>query len=216
VKTEPELALTEQHLDDIFDAGISDPAWWNWFEGEISHCFNPWRDWLGQLRFPCEGPLRNGLETDITDAIKAADALRLATIPQTAAFGKQWADLRQHEDLDGGGKNRRRRYMVWRAAALNVLCQRNHFQDSIDAGVAAAALVKTMKWFWPELMYDGSYDGGNFWLPRLQDADGTPRSDSLASYAAMVLLLMHRSMAQPTTRPKVVAGTDHDEREPVK
>jgi hypothetical protein len=39
----------------------------------------------------------------IADAIKAADALRLATIPQTAAFGKQWAAFqRHHENLNCG------------------------------------------------------------------------------------------------------------------
>jgi hypothetical protein len=37
------------------DAGITDAAWWRWFE-IMDYCSDPWRDWLRHLRFPSEGP----------------------------------------------------------------------------------------------------------------------------------------------------------------
>ena len=190
--TETDLAADQQRL-----AGITDLVWWDWFNEQISDCYDPWRDWLSHARFPHEGPLHDWLEYDIEAAIKQTDALRLATVRQTDTFAKQWASFRQHhENLDQRGKYRRLRYMIWRAAALTVLCQRDRFQDDTDAREARDKLANTMRWFWPDMTAKGDYHGGNFWRPKLQDyADGAQRLDPLAEFAAEVLLLTQRALA---------------------
>jgi hypothetical protein len=74
------------------------------------------------------------LEHDIEEACRAADGLRLAIAPATKRFAEMWATFRRHhEQLDGSYKFRRRRGLVWRAAALTVICARNRFQDVVDA-----------------------------------------------------------------------------------
>lgn len=175
-------------------AGITDSAWWSWFEEDVGYhsCDDPWRDWLKALRFPHEGPLRDWLEYDIESAIRAADELRLTSLPQTETFTKRWATFRSHhEELDGRGKYCRNRYMIWRAAALTAICERNCFQDDTDAHEAHDKLAKTMRWFWPTVSENGNYPGGNFWRPTLYDcSDGSQRPGAMAEYAAMVLLLM--------------------------
>jgi hypothetical protein len=111
------------------------------------------------------------------------------------------------------------RYMIWRAAALNVLCKRDWFQDDADAREADDKLAKTMRWFWPDMTANGNYHGGNFWRPKLQDhadvlrnevadtsfitaetfdacVDDAQRLDPLAEYAAMVLLLAYRAFPE--------------------
>ncbi len=161
-------------------------------------CDDPWRDWLYQLRFPHEGPLQAWLENDIESAIRTADALRLATVPHTDTFTKQWHTFRRHhEELDCGGKYRRRRTMIWRAAALKVICERDRFQDDIDRRLANDVLAQTMLWFWPTIDVNGDYPGGNFWQPKLVDfSDATQAPDPLAEYAAMVLLLMRKAQVK--------------------
>lgn len=185
------MSATELTSTDDRMAGITDAAWWRWFNAEISGSDDPWRDWLDQLRFPRAGPLQAGLENDIESAIRSADALRLATVAHTTTFGKQWATFRQHhQELDCGGKYRRLRTMVWRAAALKAICERNLFQDDVDAQQAGNVLAQTMLFFCPSIDGNGDFPGGNFW--RVGDRD---RPDAMAEYAAMVLLLLRRALA---------------------
>jgi hypothetical protein len=171
-------------------AGIADADWLEWF-GAIEGCYDPWCDWLKQSRFPHCGPLQADIERDIEAVIRVADQLRLSVVPKTERFAAQWQTFRKHhEELDSGGKYRRRRYMVWRAAALKVLCYRDCFQDEIDARQAHDKLAATMHYFWPTIAAGGSYPGGNFWQPALVDfADGRRGLDLLGEYAAMVLLV---------------------------
>ena len=144
------------------------------------------------LRFPHEGPLQAWLENDIESAIRTADALRLATAPHTDTFTKQWHGFRRHhEELDFGGKYRRQRYMVWRAAALKALCERNAFQDAADSQQARNVLASTMRYFWPTIDADGNFPDGNFW--RVSDPD---QPDALAEYAGMVLVLLRQALAR--------------------
>jgi hypothetical protein len=109
-----------------------------------------------------------GLNKTSKMTIHAADRLRLATVLQTKTFIEQWATFRKHhQDLDGGGKYCRKRYMVWRAAALAVICERDCFQDEVDAKEAHDKLAKTLRWFWPSIDAAGNYADGNFWRPKL-------------------------------------------------
>lgn len=189
------MSVTEHTDDDTTRmAGITDDAWWHWFNEELDGCYDPWRDWLLGCRFPHNGPMQTWLENDIESAIRSADALRLATTPSTATFTKQWAAFKlHHEELDGRGKYLRMRTMVWRAAALKALCERDCFQDCIDADQARTVLTQTMLWFWPTIDAEGNYDGGNFWRPKLVNcSDGSRQPDALSEYAAMVLLLMRQ------------------------
>ena len=176
-------------------AGITDAAWWDWF-GELSGSYDPWLHWLSGCRFPHEGPLRAWLENDIESAIRTADALRLATTPSTAHFTTIWDNFRRHhEELNSGGKYRRQRYMVWRAAALKALCERNCFQDDVDAKQARDVLAETMHYFWPSIDANG-----NFWQPKLCDfSDGIQRPDPFAEYAAMVLVLLRQALPRSST-----------------
>ncbi len=107
-------------------AGITDPEWLDWFAGGIDHCFDPWNEWLKYQRFPRANPPIAQLEHDIEDLVKAADILRQSTVPQTKTFKARYGRFRkQHEELDCRGKYCRLRYMVWRAAALKVICERD-------------------------------------------------------------------------------------------
>lgn len=162
-------------------AGITDLEWWHWFNEDNNRAADPWHNWLSQVRYPHEGPLHTWLENDIENAIKAADALRLVTQPQTKTFSEQWATFRRyHEELDERGKYRRNRYMTWRAAALKVLCECDRFQDDTDAREAHDKLAQTMRWFTPNIDAVGNFHGGNFWRGNVPPTE----------YAAMVLLLM--------------------------
>jgi hypothetical protein len=192
-------------VDTDRQAGITDAAWWQWFD-EIPDVADPWQDWLRVQRFPHAGPLLDWLEYRIAELIKAADIMRLATQPTTKTFGRQWDTFRHHHcELDGRGKYRRQRYMIWRAAALKVLCDRNRFQDEIDAGSGKAALKATMLWFWPDIDIHGNHPGGgNFWRVEIvKFGDGTLRPDPMTEYAVMVLSLMRK--ADATVRSRHVA-----------
>jgi hypothetical protein len=174
-------------------AGITDQAWWDWFNNKYSAVDDPWRNWLAAARFPREGPLHGHSENDIKDAITATDALRLTTTPTTNTFAPQWATFRrQHCELDESSKYRRRRYMVWRGAALTSLCQQDRFQDVVDAGEAHDKLAYTMRWFGP-VDADGDFRGGNFWQV-------TKSPDPLTQYAAMVLLLTRQALTGSNAR----------------
>ena len=177
-------------------ASITDAAWWDWF-GEIRSCNDPWQHWLHHLRFPHEGPLNAWLENDIESAIRTADALRLATTPSTAHFTTIWDAFRHHhEELDQRGKYCRERFMIWRAAALKALCERNAFQDAADAKQARDVLAETMHYFWPTIGADGNFPDGNFWQPKLCDSQ---RPDPFAEYTAMVLTLLRQALPRSST-----------------
>jgi hypothetical protein len=188
------MSITEADITEN-TAGITDAAWWDWFS-EIGGSYDTWCDWLSGCRFPREGPLQAWLENDIESAIRTADAFRLATAPTTKTFTAQWNNFRQqHEDLDQRGKHCRMRYMVWRAAALKVMCERNQFQDDADAQQARNVLAQTMHYFWPTIDAHGHYPDGNFWQPKLVDvSDGTQAPDPLAAYTAMVLVLLRQAL----------------------
>ncbi len=185
------MSMAEHSADSDRLAGITDADWWQWF-GEVRSVPDPWLDWLAEQRFPREGPLHDWLEYDIAEAIKAADALRLATKPTTERFAAQWDRFKgHHQELDERGKYRRQRTMIWRAAALKALCDRDGFQDDTDRREAHDKLTATMRYFWPSLTADGDYDGGNFWQVKAAP-------NPLAEYAAMVLTLLRQALRPPT------------------
>jgi hypothetical protein len=190
------VSITETKIDNTERmAGITDAAWWDWF-GEIDSSYDTWVDWLSGCRFPHEGPLPASLENDIESAIRSADRRRLDVVPTTAHFTTIWDNFRrQHEDLDQRGKYCRMRYMVWRAAALKALIERNAFQDVVDAQQARDVLTQTYRYFWPTIDADGNCDGSNFWQPKLVNfSDGTQSPDPLTSYAPMVLTLLRQAV----------------------
>jgi hypothetical protein len=75
------------------------------------------------------------------------------------------------EELDQRGKYRRYRLMIWRAAALKMICDRDCFQDDIDRRQARDKLLESYQFFGPYNINgntcndDGSYGGCNFWVP---------------------------------------------------
>jgi hypothetical protein len=189
----------------MIEAGMRDCVMEDrWFDRIASTPNDPWLDWRRMLSKPPQGyhPLEAWIEYDIENAIEAADQLRLTVTPTTEHFAAIWARFRrQHEELDDCGDYRRNRYLVWRAAALKVMCDRNRFQDDINRKQARDKLVVTMLEFGP-YGADGSVIGYqcNFWHPRLSTfSDGSVRPSPLEDYASMVLLLMRQS-ARSSTR----------------
>jgi hypothetical protein len=148
---------------------------------------DPWRDWLSQTVFPNReaSPHELWIEQDLEQLVRAADRQRLHVEPVTERFGRMWATFRQHHVcLDERGKYRRRRWMVWRAAALKVMHDRGMYQDSVDERLLLVQLAQAMRFHGP-INWDGSFDGGNFWRPSDHDPFG--------EYAAMVLSLVRAS-----------------------
>lgn len=170
---------------------------YRWFD-EIDDCPYPWRDWLKRI-VPYSarriGPLDAGIERKVEDLIQAADARRLDVI---FGHGPMWAMFRaHHEALEERGKYRRRRYMIWRAAALKTICDCHQFQDDIDAAQAHNKLAATMAEFGGSCAPDGAFgDGCNFWRPELHldGDDGTSGFDPLHEYAMVVLALVRATM----------------------
>jgi hypothetical protein len=76
--------------------------------------------------------------------------------------------------------------MIWRAAALTVLCERDCSQDVIDRQDARDKLAATLRYFWPTIEVNGDFPGGNFWRPKSVEPD--PLAD-----AATVLLSMRQA-----------------------
>jgi hypothetical protein len=155
-----------------------------WFY-RIEDTADPWRHWFRMLRFPRHGPLDAEIERHIEELCQAADERRLAIVPTTKRFAEMWATFRRHhEGLEDCWKYRRRRWLVWRAAALKVAFECGWGQDEADDVVIRGKLAETMAEFGP-VAADGSYNGGNFWRPSVSH-DGEP----LAEYAMMVLVLV--------------------------
>jgi hypothetical protein len=169
-----------------------------WFD-TIPASRNPWKRWLDAL------PARHlrdhtvstaGIEYDVERLIEAADRVRLSITPETKRFGDMWAAFRRyHEARERDHLSRRLRYLVWRAAALTVICRRGRFQDEIDANQARDLLAATMADISPGIDTDGwCKGGGNFWQVWLvPDKDGLPTPDPLSEYAVMTMLIMKRA-----------------------
>jgi hypothetical protein len=178
-----------------------------WFDA-IAASADPWQDWLTALPpLPQRGhgPLDATLEAAITATIEVADAARREMQPSTPHFDIMWQRFRQHhERLDDGADWRRRRYLVWRAAALTVIGEFAAFQDRLDAEQAHDRLAETMREFGPYAP-DGSYGGGNFWRPTVRWRTSVPwqreAADPLAEYASMVLLLVRNNYGLRVERP---------------
>jgi hypothetical protein len=192
---------------------LCDGSSYRWFDCIEPTQDEPWIDWLQYLPSRTllgRSPLEYPIEDDIEEAIRAADQLRLSTVPTTKHFTEIWATFRHHhEQLDDNYEYRRKRYLTWRAAALQEICDRNRFQDDADRRQAGSKLARTMQEF-GSYNADGSVTNYNckFWDPQLVDfrtsrkcvvrpsADDGREPGPLEEYASMVLLLMKQSMRQ--------------------
>jgi hypothetical protein len=206
-------------IDDVIEPEPAPPptcdgSAYRWYDRITTSVRHPWIDWL-QHATPSRtllgrSPLEYPIENDIEDAIRAADQLRLSVVPTTEHFIEMWVMFRKHhEDLDNAYEYRRKRYLTWRAAALQAICDHNRFQDDADRRQARDKLHATMLEFGP-YNADGSVTGYNckFWDPQLVDfrtsrkclvrpsADDGREPGPLEEYASMVLLLMKQSMCQ--------------------
>jgi hypothetical protein len=120
--------------------------------------------------------------------IEHVDARRIAV----ASVLPIWDSFRRrHDDLDGCPKYRRRRYLIWRAAAMTMLLERGAYQDEADAAMIRAKLVDTYADGIGPLDAAGSYDGYNLWNP-------TAPGDDLENYAADVLALFRVAITDGT------------------
>jgi hypothetical protein len=185
-----------------------------WFD-EIGACAEPWQHWLKALPQPAADPL----EAIIADTIAKADAARLRLQPGTARFDEMWTRFRWHHlQLEDGTDYRKRRYLVWRAAALNVICMFGC--KGVDASAAHEKLAEVMREFGP-YGPDGSCGKANFWQPLMPASDdgelsatnnskprksarkapAKPQPDPLAAYAQMVLLLVRNSYGMKADGP---------------
>ena len=147
----------------------------------------PWRHWLGQLRFPHSS--HDQVEADVETGMRAADARRLQVVPSTARFADAWDQFRHtHGRLEGCALHRRLRFQIWRAAALKVAL--SHVHDAADAKQVYDKLAATMDDFGGAGAFNahGDYAGGNLWRPH----DDHP----LSEYAALVLSLNRAAEAQ--------------------
>lgn len=115
---------------------------------EIDGTPTPWLDWLLMVpRWPST-PLDEWIEVDVRELIAAADSRRLEMVPTTKHFTATWATFRHHhEEMEDRGKNRRRRWLVWRAAALKVFHDRGRFQDVLDFNQCHDKLIDTLAWW---------------------------------------------------------------------
>jgi hypothetical protein len=159
----------------------------SWFY-ELRSTSSPWHTWLVVSGLPPKGfhPLEAWLEREIVDLCQLADRRRLAVEPKTDRFATMWATFRRHhEELDERGKHRRARFMIWRAAALKTICDRNRFQDDIDRQMARDKLVEAYQFFG----FGSAYPRGLWHVPIIDFDDGTKGPSPLHEYAAMVLLL---------------------------
>jgi hypothetical protein len=175
-----------------------------WFD-VIEPCERPWRDWFSMLQFPCHSPTDGWIEGRLVeDVCRHADRWRLAVAPATPRFAAAWATFRHHhEQLDDCYKYRRKRWLIWRGAALKVAHDHGDylygdFQDVADFAQCRELLAATMAEFGP-VAPDGSYNGGNFWQVST-DSDGTPCP--LSEYAAVVLMLVWVAVGRPRRRSR--------------
>jgi hypothetical protein len=129
-----------------------------WFD-TIPASKNPWKRWLDALparHLRGHGAFDAGIEYDVERLIEAADRVRLSIVPTTKHFDAMWTAFRRyHESRERNSLGRRLRYLVWRAAALTLICRRSRFQDVIDANQARDLLAATMADISPDITADG-------------------------------------------------------------
>ena len=90
---------------------------------------------------------------------------RPAIADALVAFPQMWAAFRKHHiALDGSWKYRRKRFLIWRAAALKTIVDRGYYQDAVDALMIRDKLLATYREFGP-LDIDGSYGPYSLWRP---------------------------------------------------
>jgi hypothetical protein len=211
IVVEPKPAISDEAAQK--PPPLCDGSSYQWYDGVEPTQGDPWSDWLQFLPSRTllgRGPLEYPIEADIEDAIRGTDQLRLSIVPTTKHFAEMWTTFRRHhETLDDIYEYRRKRYLIWRAAALKEMCDRNRFQDDADRRQACDKLAATMREF-GSYNANGSVTGYNckFWDPQLVDfrtsrkcvvrpsADDGREPSPLEEYASMVLLLMKQSMCQ--------------------
>ena len=172
------------------ESSAVEPRWFDVIEP--SEGDRPWQTWVKALGFPRRyGPLEAAIEHAVEDAILHVDRRRLAVAGALAALPQMWAVLcKHHIALDDCWKYRRKRYLLWRAAALKTMLHRSLYQDAADAAMIRDRLLATYREFAP-LDINGNYGTSyNIWRP-------DPRSpvSGLECYAADVLALF--SIATP-------------------
>jgi hypothetical protein len=101
-----------------------------------------------------------------------------------------WAGFRErHTELEDRWKYRRKRYLLWRAAALKTMLDRGNYQDAADAQMIRDKLLATNREFGP-LDDHGGYGNYNIWRP----------ASPLEQYAADVLALFSVAIPVRTNR----------------
>jgi hypothetical protein len=99
-----------------------------WFD-RIPASRSPWTRWLDALPAPHlrgNNPLHGKIESRIERLIRDADHVCLSIVPETKYFEVTWAALRRyHESREHDHLSRRLRYLVWRGAALTLICWRD-------------------------------------------------------------------------------------------
>lgn len=177
------------------------PAIPGWYSNSWFSCFqytdDPWRHWLYRIEFPNRqaGPHEAWIEHDIARLVRRADELRLGIEPTTKRFAAMWSRFRQHhEELEGRGKYLRKRWMIWRGAALRVMRDYQMWQDDVDLRLLREQLGEAMRYHGP---YDENGDCGgiNIWCP---SADSP-----FEQYAQMVLSLVRAAAGVGHRKPRV-------------
>jgi hypothetical protein len=169
-----------------------------WFDAipASRHPWKRWRDALPARHLRGHTAFDAGIESRIERLIEAADRLRLSIVPTTKHFEAMWAAFRRyHESRERDHLSRRLRYLVWRGAALTLICRRGRSQDEIDGNQARHLLAATMSAISPDITADGwCKGGGSFWqIWLVPDKDGIEKPDPLSEYAVMTMLIMKRA-----------------------
>jgi hypothetical protein len=168
-----------------------------WFDA-IPATDQPWKCWrevLPARHLRDNNSLHGKIESRVDRLIADADRLRLSIVPATKHFDAMWAAFRRyHESREHVALARRLRYLVWRAAALTVICLKGCLDES-DALEARDLLAATMAAIRSDITADGwCREGGNFWQIWITpDKDGEMKPDPLSEYAVMVMLVTKRA-----------------------
>jgi hypothetical protein len=184
------------------DIAVSIPAIPSWYSDSWFSCFqytaDPWLYWLHRIEFPncLATPHEAWIEHDIERLVRQADELRLQIEPATKRFAVMWLRFRQHhEGLEERGKYLRKRWMIWRGAALRVMRDYRMWQDEVDLRLLRAQLAEAMRYHGP---YDENGDCGgiNIWRPATGDSP-------VEEYAQMVLSLVRAAAGVGHRKPQV-------------
>jgi len=142
-----------------------EPPWF--YAIEPSEGDRPWQTWVKALGFPRRhDPLEAEIEHAVEDAIRHADARRLAVARALAFSSCMWSAFRErHTELDERWDYRRNRYLIWRAAALKTMLDRGYYQDAVDAQMIRDKLLATYREAVGPLDVNGSYGKYNLWRP---------------------------------------------------